>query len=63
MCTEGIGAAFGTSLVWLMGPKGLGVQVLLGLEGNLSVLPRAAPGRQEPGSLLTTPSPRKNHVL
>lgn len=30
---EGIGAAFGTSLVWLMGPKGLGVQALLRLLG------------------------------
>lgn len=34
VCREGIGAAFGTSLVWLTGPEGLGVQTPLGLLGT-----------------------------
>lgn len=73
VCREGIGAAFGTSLVWLTGPERLGVQTPRGCWGHvraqpgarprLAALPRAAPGRQETGSLLAAPSPGKNHVL
>lgn len=59
-------------LVWLMAPRVWVCRCCQGYPGcvraqpgaqlRLAALPRAAPGRQQPGSQLIATSPGKNHI-